>query len=524
MNPDERNQLIDDLLDGSLSEADFLRLEAEMDINRDARKAYYDRVALTTMLRDEVSAHSSEKPRSLIRFPHRILASLAAAAAVVILAALGGWLLGNRAQPFPDEIAGQEPEASGFAVLSETANALWAGSISLTRGDLVPVGPLKLEEGTVQIDLFSGVTVIVEGSAEFQIISPMELSVAEGKIRAQVPEPAQGFRIRTHTGELVDLGTEFALDVTPDHADVRVVDGEVEWHRGNELVRTLFEGQAYRHGKNGDDEALTFVEGSVPRINEVEDDFISQRKERREKWLAHHSALANDPRCVAYFPITGTTDSRRKLFDTGTGNHDGVIVAAQRTTDRWGVENAGIDFSPAGSRVRMVVPGEHRSVTFYCWVRIDSLDRWYNSLFLTDGHELHEPHWQIMEDGRMFFSVKAREEKGKKDKHIAFSPPIWTPIQSGKWMQLATAYDGINFTTTHYLNGEVISVDTLPEDLRPDKVTIGAASLGNWSEPRHWDDPAFAVRNLNGAIDEFAIFSEALSADEIRSLYQLGMP
>ena len=29
MNPKERDQLIDDLLEGTLSEADFLRLEAE---------------------------------------------------------------------------------------------------------------------------------------------------------------------------------------------------------------------------------------------------------------------------------------------------------------------------------------------------------------------------------------------------------------------------------------------------------------------------------------------------------------
>lgn len=526
MSPEERNQLIDDLLDGSISEADFLRLEAEMDVSREARDAYYDRVSLTTMLRDEAGISSSKT--TIAPFPRsshaRIAVPSAVAAAIIALAAIGGWVLGHRSGDVSPRLAQQEPEASGFAVLSESSGAKWTSDFSLSRGDLVPGGPLTLQEGTIQLDLFSGVTVVVEGGTEFEVISPMELFVTRGKVRAQVPEPAQGFRIRTHTGDLVDLGTEFSLDVTPDHADVSVVDGKVEWHRGDELVRTLVEGEAYRHGLDGNDEEISFKEDSVRRITDVEKELLSQRKERRETWLAHRSSFANDPRLLVYYPMTGNSGSRRELVDASPNHRNGVIVGAHRTADRWGTDNAAIDFSPAGSRVRTVIPGEFESVTFYCWVRIDSVDRWYNSLFLTDGHELHEPHWQIMNDGRMFFSVKAVEERGKKDKYIAYSPSIWTPADSGKWMQLATVYDGKNYTTTHYSNGKEISRDVIPNGLRPDKVTIASASIGNWSEPRHRTDPEFAVRNLNGAIDEFAIFSEALSGDEIQTLYQLGRP
>ncbi|MEM0896831.1 MAG: LamG-like jellyroll fold domain-containing protein [Verrucomicrobiota bacterium] len=129
-----------------------------------------------------------------------------------------------------------------------------------------------------------------------------------------------------------------------------------------------------------------------------------------------------------------------------------------------------------------------------------------------------------MEDGRLFFSVKANEATKKhKDKHIAFSPPIWTPADSGKWFHIATVYNGDAATTTHYVNGKKISHDVLPENMRVEEVSIGAASIGNWSEPSR-DDPHFAVRNLNGVIDEFAIFSAALSAKEIQDLYQIGKP
>ena len=83
-----------------------------------------------------------------------------------------------------------------------------------------------------------------------------------------------------------------------------------------------------------------------------------------------------------------------------------------------------LEFKRPGDRVRVQIPGEFDSLTFSCWVKIDSLDRWYNSLFLTDGHDQHEPHWQIMDDGRLFFSVKKRDRwdtsKGEKDKHIVW--------------------------------------------------------------------------------------------------------
>ena len=37
-------------------------------------------------------------------------------------------------------------------------------------------------------------------------------------------------------------------------------------------------------------------------------------------------------------------------------------------------------------------------------------------------------------------------------------------------------------------------------------------------------DARFAIRNLNGSIDEFAILSVALTADEIKEMYQYGSP
>ena len=166
-------------------------------------------------------------------------------------------------------------------------------------------------------------------------------------------------------------------------------------------------------------------------------------------------------------------------------------------------------------------------MTFYCWTRIDSLDRLYNSLFLTDGHELHEPHWQIMDDGRLFFSVKKRDlfdrSRGEKDKHIFYSPPFWNTSLSGRWLMIATVYDSQRRMVTHYLDGELLSEEAIPEEYLVTNIRIGDASLCNWGLPER-DQPRFAIRNLNGSLDEFLLFSAALSTDEIRRLYANGQP
>ena len=533
MKPEERNQLIDELLDGVIADVDFVRIEAEMHLNPEAREAYYERLELATLF--EISAESrkdfEENEQRVIEFrtssPDGRNNWWAAAAAIGIGLLVGavGWL----SDPSGNEIADKsESVASGFAVVGEVANAVWDDGIKLDRGDLIPAGQLNLASGTVQLDLFSGVTVVIEGEAEFEVLSSMEMAVDLGKVQARVPEPAQGFRIHTAGGEVVDLGTEFALDVTREYTDISVINGKVEWYSPMEPMDTLTGGESVRHTIGEGSTRVAFEPESHTLVGDRVQELSSQRFTKEDRWLAHSEELARDGRLLAYFPMTRSGHWQRVLRDETPDGRDGAIVAAQRAPSRWGGGDLNaLDFGSTGSRVRVNVPGEHEAVTFYCWVQIHSLDRWYNSLFLTDGHELYDPHWQIMDDGRLFFSVKAQDadkKAGKLDKHIAYSPVIWTPKKAGQWMQLAAVYNTEDWTITHYVNGEPVSIDHIEnESLRAPIVNIGAASIGNWSDPSR-DEPEFAVRNLNGSIDEFAIFSEALTASEIKELYETGKP
>ena len=530
MNTEQRSQLIDALVEGDISEADFVRLEAEMLVDPEVRQEYYDRVELDSLIDVEIRERSIEPAtEKVVAFPARRLPLpwIAGIAAAIAFAALVGRFTG---QTTPSIVAQEtaEPLASGFGVVAEHVDAKWSGDTpSIQRGEILPQGPLSLSSGLVQIDLFSGVALIVEGAADFEILSPMEVRIDSGKVRANVPELARGFRVHTAAGEVVDLGTEFALDVTADHADVHVLDGEIEWHAVDRDMQLMGKGDALR--VSGTTETpLTHNPDEFADIDEIEATLARSRGERRENWLEHSTKLAEDPRLLLYYPMSQRGDWTRTLTDASSNDISGSIVRADRVNDRWGSANAALGFTPAGSRVRVEVPGEHRSLTLYCWARIDSLDRWYNSLFLTDGHEINEPHWQILDDGRLFFSVKKHEPEAgtrQRDKHIYYSPSIWTPAQSGQWFQIATTYDTENLRVSHFVNGERVSQESIAEEWLVEAVNIGAASIGNWSEPRYKrDDPSFAIRNLNGAIDEFAIFNAALSEEEIRELYEIGKP
>ncbi|MCB1207495.1 MAG: FecR domain-containing protein [Verrucomicrobiae bacterium] len=525
MNPKERDQLIDDLLEGRLEESDFLRLEAEFCVDPEARQAYFNRVALTQALVEEAGRPKEKteaRRRPSLRVVPRAWAALAAAFAL-LLGATGMWWQGRHAAEALASDA--ELKASGFGVLIDQVDAHWSVA-ELGEGTVIPPGRLELESGVVHVELFSGVSLVLEGPAEFEILSAMEIDLPRGRMRARVPETAHGFRVRTASGEVVDLGTEFALASSENGAEVQVLEGEIEWHPGSGEKRLMRQGDSLRSANGAGSEKTSDLSG-ISGLEEFRKRHDADRDERRLAWTGRCLQLQEDPRLVAHYRLS-TENSSRLVPNLASGPDrpgPGAVVAALPSEDRWGRPGESLDFSPTGSRVRVHVPGVHTSLTLIAWARINSLDRLFNSLFLTDGHEVGAPHWQILNDGRLFFSVK-KYGSGERvpDKHAFYSPSVWDPSRSGQWMQLAVVYDVPNRSVTQYRDGEIVSHEAIPDDYLVEEVRLGNASIGNWSEPVYRQDPEFVVRNLNGALDEFLIFSAALSDEEIREFHEIGQP
>lgn len=115
------------------------------------------------------------------------------------------------------------------ATLADSVHARWAHSQNpLQPGDRLTIRPKELLSGFVSIRFDSGAEVVLEGPARFKLVSENQMRLYAGKAFAVVPNTAIGFTIDCPGSRVVDLGTEFGLEVHPGgQAEVHVMQGKV---------------------------------------------------------------------------------------------------------------------------------------------------------------------------------------------------------------------------------------------------------------------------------------------------------
>ncbi len=412
---------------------------------------------------------------------------------------------------------------SGFAVVASQAGVDWK-SPEVSSGDILPQGVHHIGSGVIRLELFSGVQLVVEGEAKFVIDSPLAVTLNQGAVRAYVPDVAHGFRVVTEAGKIIDYGTEFSVRVDGDTTDVTVLDGEVGVVQSERPEIRFARGDSLRVRN-----AVTKPEMLETPVRVMSSSSVTRAARQslavqEEIWETALQEWLKDPRLVACY--RGPTEQHGRVLENLAGERtsatQAVVVGATACVNRWGRDSQAFDYTRFGSRSRVAVQEEMENISLVCWVKINSLNNLFNSLFLTDGHEEGEPHWQILKDGRIFFSVKHPHRKGTSWRQTVFySPPIWRDTMSGGWNMLAVTYDRQAGEVAHYLNGKQISLEPIPEHARVSHININAASIANWAEPSpsYRTDEEFTCRNLNGAVDEVFIFDGALNADEILEIY-----
>ncbi|NNJ26344.1 LamG-like jellyroll fold domain-containing protein [Alienimonas chondri] len=543
--------------DGTISDEGFAALQDALR-HDPAAVEYYLRASRMTHVLEEIAAERATdavSPAPLTKTvagsPRRRVAGWAALAGATLLAIPLAFFLWHDGEPAGEGAgiaaaasAGDGPEETvvGHATLRRAVDVVWAkGAPSYRGGALLPAGPVAFDAGLVEIDFFCGATVVVEGPAALTIDSDWAARVMRGRLRADVPPAARGFTVRTAETEVLDLGTAFALDVSPDGTFAEVLDGEVELRSssGEAAETRLTTGQSRWLGEG----TAPAGGGSWPGAADLEAKRVSETRRRFGEWKAAAAQRAGDAGLLAYYPIAAGGFDRVLPNEAAADGPpaaagDGALVGMVAAVDgRFGAESAGLSFERPGSRVRTVLDGEFPALSLSCWVRIDGLDRRYNALFMADGYENGEPHWQIRDDGRLMFSVMVddsavvehfSELEGRVVRdaglhRIYLTPPIWDLSKSGRWFHLASVYDPAAGRVRQYVDGELVADETIQEKFLVESLRIGPAEIGNWGQPFR-QSPAFALRNLNGVIDELAVYRSPLSGDDVRRLYDAGKP
>jgi hypothetical protein len=132
------------------------------------------------------------------------------------------------------EIRNQQSEAAPVATIRDSVDAQWSRStnkleIRNQKSEISQGEPLAIDSGLVELQLKQGVTLLIEGPADWTIDGQNNATLKRGKLVAKVPQQAIGFTVTTPTAKIVDLGTEFGVEVVPTGTtDVQVFAGVVE--------------------------------------------------------------------------------------------------------------------------------------------------------------------------------------------------------------------------------------------------------------------------------------------------------
>lgn len=162
------------------------------------------------------------------------------------------------AVPHVEIPANAAASAEKVATLRRSVNAVWSGPGEVPEMSRLHVGQVvALDSGQVEMIFDSGVEVVLKGPAHFEIRSALNAYSRRGTISARVGPEGKGFTIDTPSARVVDLGTEFGIDVAADgDTEVAVFKGSVDLRvgavSGVAAVRQMLEqGEAIRIGVNG---------------------------------------------------------------------------------------------------------------------------------------------------------------------------------------------------------------------------------------------------------------------------------
>jgi ferric-dicitrate binding protein FerR (iron transport regulator) len=501
-------ELAEKLRDDALADAEVAELEALLAESVAARAAFAGLALLTAELQHAPGRFGSIAPdaaqprnpslRSLRRWRPWL-----AAAACLALAGFLAW----RFAPAPATAHGGPiatvSNASGAVLFADEHPAAAAVGTPLRAGSL------HLRRGLLELTYPSGVVLVLESPARFDLRSANTLWLGEGNVSARVPENAIGFTVETPSGRIVDLGTEFGVSAGTRSSEVHVFKGEV-------LI-----------GNRNEPDALRLTEHRASRIDRQSrtstgidyqpDRFLRTLDEPGSRY--RDLIRSHDP--VAYYRMRITPDATHLMDVSARQLHGRIVRGASERTSAPGKIGAGLRLGGPATRTYAVVPqfppAPSAALTVCAWVRAESRPRWASIAKhwakAGPGTPGGQFHFGLRHDeGTLEVRVRdsAGEEIGARETE---------PLPLGEWHFVAFVVDGTALRL--YRNGQEVAA-TPCASLNP--IPAAALGLGAKLDAAGLEPEANTPGFWDGTLDEFAVFHRALTPDQIRALWQAPPP
>ncbi|TWT78907.1 FecR protein [Planctomycetes bacterium CA13] len=478
--------------------------------------------------------HSEKNASSEIRSMRRW--RQLAIAATLLLVTSAGWHIRNRSQSPAIAIANVDTVDAPLAVPIEAWNRreilavvtkrsgaqLTAPDVAmeLSVGDQVRTGKYELTGGFVELTFDNGVEVIVESPASFEIASQMFMILQSGRLAAKVSPEGDGFTVETPTANIVDFGTEFAVEVLADKSsEVHVFDGEVDVSPKKALPKTsgvrLHTDRATRINKTG----------NMPEGIDIDHDRFLRELVQTDPRSDRYGRIVESLNPVTFLRME-LTDDGRTLLDQGAINTPGTIVGGQMLSPPFAAGRLANALRLGGPETRAYavvaeyVPAANNQISVFAWVRAKSRARW-GAIAKNWAFELNYDvkDYNFNQAGQFHFGLYRDEGDLEVQVQNADGELIsireGVPIPLDQWQFVGFIVDGQ--AVRLYRNGkEVASTPCVGLNIScPKQLGIGTKLSPDGTRP-DISNPGF----WHGCIDELAIFHDALPIEKIRELYE----
>lgn len=426
--------------------------------------------------------------------------------------------------PEPQVRSWENREAVGSIVKSHGAKLIWSDTNrSLDPGDMIRLGKYTLDSGFIELSFNIGVTAIIEAPASFELKSNMLMVLERGVLSARVTPTGKGFSVLTPTANVIDHGTEFAVEVFDDTgSEIHVFEGEVDVrpkmaHPTTAAVRLVTD-QATR---------ISSI-GRIPQgIDIARERFIRKLTEPGSEQHGY-SEMIESLKPVTYLPMASSVDGRA-LADSGSGNTPAFLRCDQMSSPPFAPGRVGqaLRLDGPSTTSYAMIPRFPRAInnqiTVCAWVKAESRPRW----------AAIAKHWAIEIDrttgepyglgGQFHFGLN--EDSGDLEVQILDTQGKRIQVREGEalplhqWNHVAFVVDGEKVTL--FRNGRAVGSQPCVGlgTKGPEALGIGTKLLDDGSAPDE-RNPGY----WHGRIDELAIFHHALTPVQIASLFEVGQP
>ncbi len=534
----ELRGLLSHLVEGTLDDADTERLREILRSSEEARRFYvhYTDLHMDLERRGKFGTMcESENPPPKAGLGSKIV-SLWIPSAAAALVALWFGLQWNRSQPQDSE--GAVPVAfvgrADGVEWNMSKGPAWVG-MSLSPGPMI-----RMEQGTLRIDFMTGAAAIVEGPAEFRIIDDNSMELAEGRLAALSDEPESlGFAVLSPGGLLVDYGTEFSVSVARDRTtSLHVFEGEVvaKLERDSATTENDYEhavlagqtrvitngGESIKEAQLDDTTFIRMKFGATPPLV-IPPEYISEVREARPwgYWRCEDYERVNPdgrpylPNEMGDFSRAWRTEMDAPLVDSTPNNKvailtedsswhgffadqpKGVISKNKRdfTIEAW--------FCPGKFRYHSLasITQEHVILTEDDPIPLSNLHIFLDAVVKNrtwaDVDRRFRVRYNVIKDGQMVSS------------HFCKSEMVYQPNQ---WYHVVVTKKDRELSL--YVNGNLEGSTTISGDDEGDPP-------GKWVNFGYIPHKTNLWRKAVGALDEFACYAHALSAEQIQRHHTL---